>query len=118
MSITHTGAPAGVLAYGMLFKGETGFSSRFVFEDPAASRSPTLAAAHIMIDRPDVPGFSAETSFATVALLRNAGEEVMEVTPVVSFTSGDDNDGTEIPHSVRLRTRHLVPQQVEAINVG
>ncbi|MGH9899944.1 MAG: hypothetical protein ACRD4L_13955, partial [Pyrinomonadaceae bacterium] len=112
VSITHTGVPGAVVASGMLSEDKKGFSSRFVFEDPAASRSQTLAAAHIMIDRPDVPGFSAETSFTTVALVGNAGEEVMEVTPAVSFVSNDK------PGSVRLRTRKLERHEVKAIDVG
>ncbi|MGH9915517.1 MAG: hypothetical protein ACRD63_09555, partial [Pyrinomonadaceae bacterium] len=45
VSITHTGVPGAVVASGMLSEDKKGFSSRFVFEDPDASRSQTLAAA-------------------------------------------------------------------------
>jgi hypothetical protein len=95
VSITHTGAPGAVLASGMLSKRETGFSSHFTFEDPATIRShatsgsQVLAGTHLLIDKPDLAGLPAQTSFTSIALLRNASESAIEVKPRVSFNSKD-----------------------------
>ncbi|MEK6407962.1 MAG: hypothetical protein AABN34_13455 [Acidobacteriota bacterium] len=95
----------------MLAKSENGFSSNFAFADPAASQSQTLAAAHLLIGRAEMERFSRDTSFTSVALLRNASDAPIEVKPTVSFTSNNE------PHTTRLPSRELLPQQVEVVDV-
>jgi hypothetical protein len=112
ISITHSGQPGAVLAYGMVAKSEVGFSSHFVFSDPAARRSQTLAAAHLLTGKPDVPGFSDETRFTSIALLRNASDEPIEVTPKVSFKSNG------AAKTATLSVHHLAPQQAEAMDIA
>lgn len=112
ISITHTGAPGGVLAFGLLSKKQTGFSSHFPFEDPATSRSQTLAAAHVFIGRPDTPGFSRETRFTSIALIRNASDAALAVKPSISFVYKN------APRTVNLDGRHLLPEQVDAIDLA
>jgi hypothetical protein len=111
ISITHSGKPGAVLAYGMLAKSESGFSSNFAFADPAVSQSQTLAAAHLLIGRAEMERFSRNTSFTSIALLRNASDAPIEVKPTVSFTSNKE------PRTARLRSRELLPQQVEAVDI-
>ncbi|MFY9611422.1 MAG: hypothetical protein WAU45_22780 [Blastocatellia bacterium] len=112
VAITHTGNPGVVLAYGMLAKRQAGFSSHFAFHDPAERRSQTLAAAHMLVGKPDLRGFSPQTSFTSIALLRNVSDAAIEVTPKVSFTSNGQ------PRTVALSNRHLLPQQVDSVDVG
>jgi hypothetical protein len=112
ISITHTGAPGGVLAFGLLSKRQTGFSSHFPFEDPATSRSQTLAAAHVFIGKPDTSGFSKNTRFTSIALVRNASDAVLDVKPSISFVHNN------APRTLDLDTRHLQPQQVDAIDLA
>jgi len=112
LSISHSAAPGAVLAYGMLSKNRKGFSSQFTFEDPATRSSQTLAATHMLIGKPDLPGFPAGTSFTSKAIIRNAGDEPINVIPKVSFISHHN------PTTVSLETRELRAQQVEVLDVG
>jgi hypothetical protein len=112
ISITHSGEPGAVLAYGLVSKPQTGFSSRLTFEDPATSRSRTLAAAHVLLDQPDVPGFSGLSRFTSIALLRNASDMPLHVAPSLSFFYNGS------PRTLTLTPRHLLPGQLDAINLG
>jgi hypothetical protein len=112
ISITHTGEPGAVLAYGMVANDETGFSSHFPFTDPAERKSQTLAAAHMLIGKPDTQGFSPQTSFTSMMTLHNASDEAIKVTPTVSYTSGGK------PYTVALATLRLTAQQIETVNIG
>jgi hypothetical protein len=112
IGITHSGQPGAVLAYGLVSKPETGFSSRVTFEDPATSRSQTLAAAHLLVGEPDIPGFSGQTRFTSIALLRNASAAPLDVSPSLSlFYNGS-------PRTLTLTPRHLLTGKLDAIDVG
>ncbi|MCI0485378.1 MAG: hypothetical protein L0229_02145, partial [Blastocatellia bacterium] len=112
IAIIHTGGPGAVVALGMVADSGAGFSSQFAFDDPAASRSQTLAAAHLMSGEPDVAGFTKDTSFTTIAVLRNTSDEAVEVTPKVSFSSGQE------PQTITLAARHLLAQQIEPLDLS
>jgi hypothetical protein len=81
VTITYTGAPGSVTASGMLTRTAATFSSVFPFSDPAARESSVLAAAHFMVGQSDLPGFSPQTSFSTLALLRNTSASPITVSP-------------------------------------
>jgi hypothetical protein len=112
ISINHTAEPGAVLAYGMLSNKQTGFCSHFTFEDPAISKSQTLAATHLLIGEPDIDGFPEQTSFTSVALLRNTTDQPIDVKPIVSFMQKNE------ARSLNLALRHLLPQQVAAMDIG
>ncbi|MGH9827260.1 MAG: hypothetical protein ACREDR_28865, partial [Blastocatellia bacterium] len=85
ISITHQAAPGAILAYGMLSKPQAGFASRFFFADPAANVSGSLAAAHIMVGSPDIPDFDPHANFNTVALIRNASDDPVSISPSINL---------------------------------
>src|SRR4051794_25971104 len=68
VSISHTGAPGSVIAYGTFARPATGYSSHCQFQDPAERLSNTLVASHLMVGPPDVPGFPSGTSFRATAV--------------------------------------------------
>jgi hypothetical protein len=85
ISISHTGQPGGVIAYGMLAKKSVGFSSHFRFTDPSQRLSNTLVGAHLQVEGADLPGFSARTVFTAIAVLRNIDDSPVEVSPAFTF---------------------------------
>jgi hypothetical protein len=112
ISITHTGSPGAVLAYGMAAKSVAGFSSSFSFVDPLNAKSSTLVGEHVLIGSPDIPGFSTGTSFTPVALMRNTSATAIVVTPTLSFTSNGS------AHTVALAPHPLAPQQLDIVDIG
>ena len=112
VSITHQGSPGAILAYGMLSKVQLGFASRFFFADPAQNASASLAAAHIMVGSPDLPGLDSRANFDTIALISNTSDDPISVSPSVSMSIGGQWK------TISLSTTRLAGQQIEALDVG
>jgi hypothetical protein len=112
ISISHTGKPGAVLAFVGLADAAVGFSAQVRFEDPEARASLALAAAHLLVGAPDVPGFANGAVFKSIALLRNASEEPIDVKSAVSFVSS----GT--PRTIILPSRRLLAREIQSLDVA
>lgn len=88
--LAFAGKPGDIVAEGALLKKQTGFSKYIHFADTALHfPSNTLRTNFLLLGRqPLVDGFPAQTSFRSVAVLRNVDPVAIQVTPLVRRLSG------------------------------
>jgi hypothetical protein len=88
--LAFTGKPGDIVAEGALFKKQTGFSKYIHFADTALHfPSNSLRTNFLLLGRqPVADGFPAQTSFRSVAVLRNIDPVPVQVTPVVKPLAG------------------------------
>jgi len=88
--LAFTGKPGDIVAEGALLKKQTGFSKYIHFADTALHfPSNSLRTNFLLLGtQPLADGFPAQTSFRSVAVLRNIDPVPIQVTPVVKSLSG------------------------------
>jgi hypothetical protein len=88
--VAFSGKPGDIIVEGALLKKQTGFSKYIHFADTALHfPSNTLRTNFLLLGRQPAPdGFPAQTSFRSVAVLRNVDPVPIQVTPLVRRLSG------------------------------
>lgn len=113
LSITHNGAPGGLIAHGVVQNKEAHFASNLSFIDPAAQKSSVLNGTGLMLAHPaSNVVFPGASFFVPRLALRNASASSQTASVTVQYTIAGG------AHSQDLPIINLAPHEVRMVDLS
>lgn len=111
LSITHSGAPGALIAFGVMANQERGFASSFTFIDTKTQPTSTLDGTGLLLGRSTLrAGLPEPASFVPELTLKNTSNVEQTAKVIVSYM----RDGR--PKSESLPAQTLEPREVRMID--